>query len=89
MDREGEKMRKVALNLINTSKEDDDESPERRGFNDSRFVPFLGFFSQGCFLEIRLAVWNVTDVFKYLKRRELFEQRVFFIYEIIHHTKNI
>lgn len=70
-------MRKVALNLINTSKKDDDESPERRGFNDSRFVPFLGFFSQGCFLEIRLAVWNVTDVFKYLKRRELFEQRVF------------
>lgn len=31
----------------------------------------------------------MTDVFKYLKRRELFEQQCFFVHEIIHHTKNM
>lgn len=66
MDREGEKMRKVALNLINTSKEDDDESP-RREFNDSRFVPFLAFFPPRMLPGNSISRLECDRCFKYLR----------------------
>lgn len=88
MDREGEKMRKVALNLINTSKEDDDESP-RREFNDSRFVPFLAFFPPRMLPGNSISRLECDRCFKYLRDENFLNRTCFLIHEIIHRTKSI
>lgn len=86
--RKGEKMRKVALNLINTSKEDDDDESPRREFNDSRFVPFLVFFPPRMLPGNSISRLECDRCFKYLRDENFLNRTCFLIHEIIHRTEN-